>query len=61
MYGPRAARMVATLERWPLARIRRAQSILDRAYLESRVYGSISGQVIGQALLMVAALAQKRP
>jgi DNA polymerase-3 subunit delta len=57
LYGPRAARMTAAVERWPLATIRKAQAILDRAYFDSRLYGAIADPVIGQALLMVAALA----
>ncbi len=57
IYGPRAARVAATVERWPLPRIRRALAIFDEAFFDSRLRGSIGDQIVGQALLMVAALA----
>jgi DNA polymerase-3 subunit delta len=57
VYGPRAARVADTISRWPLARIRRALAILDDAFFDSRLRGSIGDQIVGQALLMVAALA----
>jgi len=42
---------------WPLARIERVLAILDRAMIDSRLKGSLSDEVVGQALLMIAALA----
>jgi DNA polymerase-3 subunit delta len=60
VYGPRAARVADTIARWPLPRIRRALAILDAAFFDSRLRGSIADQVIGQAFLMVAALAPPR-
>jgi DNA polymerase-3 subunit delta len=57
VYGPRQARVAATIERWPLPRIRRALTILDDALFDSRLNGGIADEVVGQALLMVAALA----
>jgi len=42
---------------WPAARIERALAILDEAMLESRLKGNIAEDVVGQALLMITALA----
>jgi DNA polymerase-3 subunit delta len=61
VYGPRAARVADAIGRWPLPRIRKALEILDTAYFDSRLRGAIADQVIGQALLMVAALAPAKP
>jgi DNA polymerase-3 subunit delta len=60
VYGSRAARVADAIARWPLPRIRRALAILDAAFFDSRLRGSIADQVVGQALLMVAALAPAR-
>jgi len=60
IYGPRAARVADTISRWPLPRIRKALGILDQALFDSRLRGPIADQVVGQALLMIAALAPKR-
>jgi DNA polymerase-3 subunit delta len=59
-YGPRATRMIAAIESWPLPRIRKALALFDAALFDSRLYGAIADEVIGQALLMVAALAPKK-
>ena len=56
-YGPRAARMADAIASWPLPRIRKALAIFDDALFDSRLRGAIADPVIGQALLMVAALA----
>ena len=42
---------------WPLARIERVLDNLDQAMLDSRLRGTISDEVVGQALAMTAAVA----
>jgi DNA polymerase-3 subunit delta len=60
VFFKRQAAVAQAIERWPLARIARALAILDQAVVDSRLRGAMSGAVIGQALLMVAALAPAR-
>lgn len=52
--------VVRQIALWPLARIERALGLINRAVVDSRLNGSISGDVVGQAMLMVAALAPAR-
>ena len=51
---PAVARQVAS---WPIARIERAMAILDRAIVDSRLQGPISEEIVGQALITIAAIA----
>jgi DNA polymerase-3 subunit delta len=60
IFFKRQAAVAAAIERWPMARIARALAILDQAVVDSRLRGAMSSTVIGQALLMVAALAPAR-
>ncbi len=57
IFFKRQADVVRQIPLWPRRRLERALSGLDQAMLDSRLHGSISDQVIGQALQLVAALA----
>lgn len=51
---PAVARQVAS---WPISAIERAMAILDRAIVDSRLHGPISEEIVGQALISIAAIA----
>lgn len=59
VFWKRKAALVRQLETWPLVRIERALLILDRTIIDSRLKGNIANEVVGQGMLMVAALATR--
>lgn len=46
------------LSLWSLGRIERALDILNRAIVDSRLKGGLSAEVVGQAMLFIAAMAE---
>ena len=60
VFFKRRTAVTRQLSLWPVERIERALALLDQAMLDSRLRGSISDEVIGQALLAIAAAAAKR-
>ena len=59
IFYKRKAIVARQIAAWSLARIERALSVLNQAMLDSRQRNAISGEVVGQALLMVSALAPR--
>jgi DNA polymerase-3 subunit delta len=59
VFWKRKNALVRQLETWPLSRIERALAILDRTVIDSRLRGNIADEVVGQGMLMVAALAAR--
>lgn len=57
IFYKRKAAVARQIAQWPLARIERALGILNQAVRDSRLKAGISDEVVGQAMLMVAALA----
>lgn len=59
VFWKRKNALVRQLETWTLPRIERALLILDRTIIDSRLRGNIASEVVGQGLLMVAAIAAR--
>jgi DNA polymerase-3 subunit delta len=59
VFWKRRDALVRQLQIWPLARIERALTLLDRTIIDSRLKGNIANEVVGQGMLMVAALAAR--
>jgi hypothetical protein len=59
VFWKRKTALVRQLETWPLARIERALHIHERTNIESRLQGNIANEVVGQGMLMIAALAAR--
>ncbi|MEO8668773.1 MAG: DNA polymerase III subunit delta [Bauldia sp.] len=57
VFFQRKARVERQVTMWPLARIERTLEHLDRAMIDSRLRGTISDDVIGEALTLVTAMA----
>lgn len=60
VFFKRQATVLRQLDAWRRPAIERAMAGLDRAMVDSRLRGAIADEVVGQALLMVAALAATR-
>ena len=58
IFFKRKAAVGRQLGLWSLPRIERALTILNRAVVDSRLKNSIGAEVVGQAMLSVAAIAQ---
>ena len=56
VFWKRKAALTAQVRTWPLARIERVLAILDRTVIDSRLRGNIADEVVGQGMLMIAAL-----
>lgn len=59
VFWKRKTALVRQVETWPLSRIERALLILDRTIIDSRLKGNIANEVVGQGMLMIAALAAR--
>ncbi len=59
VFWKRKPLLIRQLESWPLPRIERALAILDRTIIDSRLKSGIATEVVGQGMLMVAALAAR--
>jgi len=59
VFWKRKAALAAQLRRWPLPRIERALLILDRTIIDSRLKAAIADEVVGQGMLMIAAIAAR--
>jgi DNA polymerase-3 subunit delta len=60
IFYKRRAVVVRQIDAWRLPAIERVMAGLDRAMVDSRLRGAITEEVVGQALLMVAAMAAAR-
>jgi DNA polymerase-3 subunit delta len=60
LFWKREPILVRQVQIWPLQRIERALEIIDRAIIDSRLTSGIADEVIGQGLLMIAALVARR-
>lgn len=56
-FHKRKAVVARQISLWPLARIERVLALLNQAVVDSRLRNAISGEVVGQAMMMVCALA----
>jgi DNA polymerase-3 subunit delta len=61
VFYKRRADVIRQIDAWRLAAIERAMAGLDRAMVDSRLRGAITDDVVGQALLMISAMAARRP
>ena len=59
VFWKRKAALAAQVRTWTLPRIERALLILDRTIIDSRLRGNIADAVVGQGMLMIAALAPR--
>jgi DNA polymerase-3 subunit delta len=59
VFWKRKAALAAQLRAWQLPRIERALAIIDRTVIDSRLRGGIADEVVGQGMLMVAAVAPR--
>lgn len=57
IFFQRQSKVESQIALWPLARIERALGHLDETMVESRLRSAISDEVIGQALILIAAVA----
>ncbi len=57
IFSRRQPLVTRQLSMWSLPRIERALAILNRAIVDSRLNGAISAEVVGQAMLSIAAMA----
>jgi DNA polymerase-3 subunit delta len=57
VFFQRKQKVERQIERWPLARIERVLGHLEQAMVDSRLRGSITDEVVGEALTMVASVA----
>jgi DNA polymerase-3 subunit delta len=60
IFYKRRATVIRQIDAWRPAAIERVMAGLDRAMIDSRLRGAIADDVVGQALLMVAAMASAR-
>lgn len=60
VFYKRRPMVIREIEAWRLPAIERAMAGLDRAMVDSRLRGAIADEVVGQALLMIAAMAARR-
>ena len=60
VFFQRRPAVIRQLDAWRLPMIERAMAGLDRAMVDSRLRNAIDDEVVGQALLMVAAMAAAR-
>ena len=56
----RRSNVERAIAQWPMARLERALALLDQAMLDSRIRGTISDEILGQAMMMVSALGAAR-
>lgn len=59
VFWKRKAALTAQLRAWQLSRIERALVILDRTIIDSRLKANIADEVVGQGMLMIAAIAPR--
>ncbi|HET7716463.1 MAG TPA: DNA polymerase III subunit delta [Bauldia sp.] len=59
VFWKRKPLLTRQLETWTIPRIERALQILERTIIDSRLRGNIANEVVGQGMLMVAALAAR--
>ncbi|MBN9023532.1 MAG: hypothetical protein J0H08_15890, partial [Rhizobiales bacterium] len=59
VFWKRKAALTAQVRSWPLPRIERALAILDRTIIDSRLKANIADEVVGQGMLMIAAIAAR--
>ncbi len=59
VFWKRKTALAAQLRAWSLPRIERALAILDRTVIDSRLRGGIADEVVGQGMLMIAAVAPR--
>jgi DNA polymerase-3 subunit delta len=57
IFFARQASVTRQISSWSAARIERALALLDQAMLDSRLHGTLSDEIVGQALELVATLA----
>jgi DNA polymerase-3 subunit delta len=57
IFFARQASVTRQVSSWAPARIERALALLDQAMLDSRLHGTLSDEIVGQALELVATLA----
>jgi DNA polymerase-3 subunit delta len=60
IFYKRRATVIRQIDAWRRPAIERVMAGLDRAMVDSRLRGAITDEVVGQALLMVAAMAAAR-
>jgi DNA polymerase-3 subunit delta len=60
VFYKRRPTVIRQIDAWRLPMIERVMAGLDRAMVDSRLRGAITDEVVGQALLMVAAMAAAR-
>jgi DNA polymerase III subunit delta len=60
IFGKRRGNVERAIQLWPVARLERVLAALDQAMLDSRIRGTIADEIIGQALMMIAAGAARR-
>ena len=60
IFYKRKAAVARQIALWPLGRIERALALLNQAVVDSRLRAAISGEVVGQAMMMVCVLAAGR-
>lgn len=60
VFFQRRAGVIRQIDTWRIPMIERAMAGLDRAMVDSRLRGAITEEVVGQAILMVAAMAAAR-
>src|SRR5690606_39155341 len=60
VFFKRRAAVARQISAWPLGRIERALAVLDRAIVDSRLQSALSEEIVGQALLTIAAMAAAR-
>ncbi len=58
VFWKRKAALTAQVRSWSLPRIERALLILDRTIIDSRLKANIADEVVGQGMLMIAAIAR---
>lgn len=59
VFWKRKAALTGQLRAWSLPRIERALQILDRTIIDSRLKSNIADEVVGQGMLMIAAIAAR--